>query len=65
MAFGQSGQKRDNKQSIVGPKTLPCKWDWTYLLELDKAEFDITFADREVVTISEQKSKNYFKKGIF
>ena len=43
-------------------KLSPVSGDWTNLLKLDKAEFDITLSDSEVAKISEQKFKNFVKK---
>ena len=43
-------------------KLSPVSGDWTNLLKLDKAEFDIKLSDSEVAKISEQKFKNFVKK---
>ena len=43
-------------------KLSPVSGDWIHLLEADKKQFDISFSDTEVSTISKEKFKNYVKK---
>ena len=56
----------DNSELIFrvysAQKMTPISGDWTLQLEKDKEQFNLNLSDQELISISQEKFKNYIKK---